>query len=999
VRHQIRLFALAFLTLSNAFCSPSEKVHSPDADCEPNFSNPVSADFYIAPDGNDEWSGTLANKNESDGPFATLTRARNAVRDLLRAGINRDVRILVRGGTYRIKETIVFGSEDSAPEGVRVTYAAYPGEKPVFSSAVTLDKWKPLDHQLPGVSPKSASRIFVATLPTNVNRFFSLYSPEGRLDRAKGSGFKPMVEGNESGPRKNRFELYFPEGKVWDYENLEDVELISRGGFQWTMNILPIVDVDEEKNVARLGLEATYPLTVMRYVPSRPDNMWVENVLSELDEPNEWALWLERGNVYVFSEDGLPPPPHYAPQVREYFLVQGTPDTPVRGLAFRDLTLQHGLRDVWTEDDVGLQHDWEMWDKDNALVRFRYAEDCEVIGFLLSNSSGGGIRLDRHAQNIAIRNSEISHLGGTGISLIGNAPGQPDTVRENEVINNHIHHIGELYWHNPAIMIHQSGHNRIANNLIHHTPYNGISVGGLMPRTYSQIDDGANERELQRLARMSQLPFWTPGSQNPFDWPDLFPFLYSTANLIEWNEFHNTQEVLGDGNAIYIRMAPPGNVVQRNYFHDIIGFEIAGSLRADGQQSGVLFKENIIFRSVAGGILINFGNDIINNYIVDLMEVGDPSNPKEMPLEGYLKFAAGGRTHHFEAVPISEAVIRSNVLYHLGSRSFIPYSDHSGERRGMSFREANIENNLFWWPGHESEVSAVLSGEQALGSDKGSRVADPGFADLTSRIPDFSIPADSPIHAMGIEPLTIEGMGLDLAVFPKRLLTAVDDRTFEYSESSYEIQFEGLTRVDLHFDTGIPRPFAPAFDFELSGGGDPTLAKLVDGGTTETQGSAKMIRLIDRPGMEHSFYPLLKTDFKVFDPDDTAIISFDLWIDEGQSVNVQTRAHPKLGKTPGPELQFLPSGTINIRQDAGIVGTFHSKEWMHIVITAPLDNRRKYDLRVEFSDGSLLEKKNLGYIDPQLQQITSFVVFRPRNDESGEVRFDNLKIERASQNR
>ena len=42
------------------------------------------ADFYVASDGNDSWSGTLAvpNRQQTDGPFATLDKARVAVRKL-----------------------------------------------------------------------------------------------------------------------------------------------------------------------------------------------------------------------------------------------------------------------------------------------------------------------------------------------------------------------------------------------------------------------------------------------------------------------------------------------------------------------------------------------------------------------------------------------------------------------------------------------------------------------------------------------------------------------------------------------------------------------------------------------------------------------------------------------------------------------------------------------------------------------------------------------------
>ena len=61
---------------------------------------PPAADFYVAPDGDDSWSGTLPARttDAADGPFATLQRARQAVRRQI-AAEKRDVTVLLRGGT------------------------------------------------------------------------------------------------------------------------------------------------------------------------------------------------------------------------------------------------------------------------------------------------------------------------------------------------------------------------------------------------------------------------------------------------------------------------------------------------------------------------------------------------------------------------------------------------------------------------------------------------------------------------------------------------------------------------------------------------------------------------------------------------------------------------------------------------------------------------------------------------------------------------------------
>src|SRR5690348_1287014 len=74
--------------------------------------------FYVAPNGNDAWSGrrARADRAKGEGPFATLQRARDAVRALKRAHggtLTQPVTILVRGGTYRLTEPLVFTPEDS----------------------------------------------------------------------------------------------------------------------------------------------------------------------------------------------------------------------------------------------------------------------------------------------------------------------------------------------------------------------------------------------------------------------------------------------------------------------------------------------------------------------------------------------------------------------------------------------------------------------------------------------------------------------------------------------------------------------------------------------------------------------------------------------------------------------------------------------------------------------------------------------------------------------
>ena len=90
-----------------------------------------AADFYIAPDGDNTNPGTL------ERPFATLARARDAVRPLVAKGLEANVTVLIRGGTYRITEPVVFGPDDSGTDRFSITYAAYENEKPAISGGVS----------------------------------------------------------------------------------------------------------------------------------------------------------------------------------------------------------------------------------------------------------------------------------------------------------------------------------------------------------------------------------------------------------------------------------------------------------------------------------------------------------------------------------------------------------------------------------------------------------------------------------------------------------------------------------------------------------------------------------------------------------------------------------------------------------------------------------------------------------------------------------------------
>ena len=102
--------------------------------------------FYISTRGDDGWSGVLPAPNQArtDGPWATLTRARDAIRELKESGqLDSAVVVMVEGGKYWLRQPVVWEGRDSGTRDKPITYTAYPGDRPVLSGGRPITGWKP----------------------------------------------------------------------------------------------------------------------------------------------------------------------------------------------------------------------------------------------------------------------------------------------------------------------------------------------------------------------------------------------------------------------------------------------------------------------------------------------------------------------------------------------------------------------------------------------------------------------------------------------------------------------------------------------------------------------------------------------------------------------------------------------------------------------------------------------------------------------------------------
>ncbi len=159
-----------------------------------------TADFFVASNGNDSWSGTLPNPNSShtDGPFASVARAQLAVQKLIQKHPNRPIIVMLRQGTYFLPlsptnpGTLNFTSSDSGTSQMPITWENYPGESPIVSGGEAIGEGGL------GLSwAQVAGNLWQVQLPANTQPFeYLFYNRNGaerrlrsRLQSPSGTGY------------------------------------------------------------------------------------------------------------------------------------------------------------------------------------------------------------------------------------------------------------------------------------------------------------------------------------------------------------------------------------------------------------------------------------------------------------------------------------------------------------------------------------------------------------------------------------------------------------------------------------------------------------------------------------------------------------------------------------------------------------------------------------------------------------------------------------------
>ncbi len=698
-------------------------------------------EFFVAVNGDDQQAGS------ESAPFATLQRARDAVRQVNR-GPGKEIRVWLRGGTYHMERTVVFSLQDSAGAGSRVVYASYPGENAVLSGASFLPgEWR----------QSEMANVWQMDVPQGWAQIRTLFDGRKMLPRARSEGMQSLAKPPADVPYRFRRaidqrHLYLPKAWVNKLGNLAGAEIELVPKYPWVMNRLSVESVDGESGLIKTREPATYAMVPPPAAYFPEGSLWVENVLAVLDEPGEWVHDVKKGKLYLWPiEGGKPGKQVLAGRVTQLILIEGEVDEtdlrdqPVKGLSFHRLAFTQANAFAWdaSKSGRGLQHDWEMHDQASAMVRLRGAEDCSFTQCRFVDSGAAGIRLDLHCQRNEIRRCEFSQLGGVGVLMAGYGLGMKDVNKANVVADNELHHIGRVWKHSPAIFIWQSGMNQIVRNRIHHVPYTAIVVSG---RT--QLDR-EGRKESSRTVRWDELNLLLEGEER--SWLKREPLMHGRFNMIAYNDISHCMEVMGDGNAIYVSGTGKGNRVRHNFIHDVTTANMNAAIRCDDDQHGVVIEKNVIARVCGEGIISKGRNDILNNIIYDLRS-RTPEGKSVIHQRGYLVFSGA---------PVKGSRVQRNIFVSREAGQAILYEHQKGWKRGgrvqapASLSSCQSDYNLYFNSADKKWADDFLREQRARGGERGSMVQDPSLKDPDAD--DFRVGEQQVFRLLGFEELDVRG--------------------------------------------------------------------------------------------------------------------------------------------------------------------------------------------------------------------------------------------------
>ncbi len=353
--------------------------------------------FYVSTNGDDSIAnGTLLN------PYKTIEAAKEAVK-LLEKKV--PIEVVFLGGTYEVKNTIVFGIEDSGTKEAPICYKAKAGEQVVFSGALRLDvsAFEPVNEEIKerlydrvkekvvqmdlkkqGV-PEALAHFTEFGNTSAIGRklkplIFTLNGSRQSIARWPNSGYNTIMACKPGGTIRldnedNAGTIYYTECNPARWTKAANMYIEGFLGTFWHSEWAKVKNIDIDNAAINMCYHTMYGIA--------ENHRWAAvNLLEEIDIPGEWYIEPDSMMLYYY--------PPYELMDNDIFEVAALRNNILSILGAEYLSFE-GIEFTMTANDPTVPD--------------------------ANDTGGNGIYIGQKAKNILIKNCILSHIGMHGISI------------------------------------------------------------------------------------------------------------------------------------------------------------------------------------------------------------------------------------------------------------------------------------------------------------------------------------------------------------------------------------------------------------------------------------------------------------------------------------------------------------------------------------------------------------------------------------------------------
>jgi parallel beta-helix repeat protein len=655
--------------------------------------------FYVASNGNDANTGTSPNTGGKNGPFATIARAQNAIRQLKQkqgGTLKQQVTVFMRKGTYFLKEPLNFTVDDSGTQAAPIAYKAYAKEKPVISGGRVITGWK--------ITTVNGKQVWTVNLPEVQQGKWSFHQLWVNGDRAQRcrfpkAGYLKVDKAPDVTPelewQKGQTRFQYRAGDLKPWKDLDRGEAIVMT--RWTESRLPIAGIDPANRLISFRNRTIYRIDPGDSTSSAAGVYYLENVRDFLSEPGEWYLDDKAGQLYYLPLPGqkISQTKIIAPVLSNLakFLTDWGAGQFIEYISFENLTFAHSewyytpdYKAPWPSPDV--RGFGQAADGVPGAIYAQGVRHCAWKQCTIAHIGQYGIDFAEACIGNQIANCQFFDLGGGAIKVANNGAHQ--------IIDSHIYNGGLIFHGAVGIWLGNASNNVVKRNHIHDFYYSGISVG------------------------------WTWGYRDKSD---------AEGNLIEANHIHHigkrsdgTSALLNDKGGIYTLGIQPGTIIRGNLIHHIDAYNYAAwGIYLDEGSSQITIENNVIYNTRDGGFHLHYGRD--NTVRNNIFAFG-----KLAQLQRSVK----------EEPQYQSLTLENNIIY---------WSEGELLKGKWDDLRFVFDRNLYWRVG-KGQIDFdkfSLQQWQQRGMDRNSTIADPMF--ISPARADFRLKPNSPALKIGFKPI------------------------------------------------------------------------------------------------------------------------------------------------------------------------------------------------------------------------------------------------------